>query len=792
LFTHVEGVLILDFGTYSECAAVWNPSASAAGTGDLSKEQLQAATNQARPHHHGFSSAMDVERRATSVIDDKRHDAWAAAFRTPPLAQWNLRDLAAARLEFSSSPETAVALGRRGLKQALLAENPDPVAFAKLAQAYEALYEKAVGALSRLYGNDHEDNRYEPENVRLICPARLPSKQRDMLVAALRENPKLRNFDLGVDEATAVAMFDLCALLGSRPELGVGLLQSRYSPPRQERMLDPAARPVTYRVLVVDVGAGTTEVALVEMNIEDMTPAQTVNALGRHWQIAPSILAFGGTADLGADQLTLHFFRVLKGRLTVMNDLPKTEFQHDLTAFPEFLRLWNAAEEAKERLLLAAPSAGAYQVSVDDGEGSGRLRKVSVSFESDLRPEAKSFARRVAVLAVGIAKAGLEAAVRRRAGNEAAGRSGAAAAIQVDRVILSGQTFQSKYIRDEVEAAVKGLLRGESSKAQFEVACFHDNLKSAAMLGAAFCFQSSDGQSPAESRQVIEDLRAGRSRFTVRTSALRRYLTAEFQDRGQRRPVFRRGQPLTGEPTRHSNGLYWARSAPFEVWANIAVDRVDAESLQLWYGGEQLVSDLRATWGNFLFPGFQGAQEDEELRVPARNVFMTFEIDELEQLRLYVHHGMALPLDLSSGMLIQPAREAVALAGVILAESGVAAADVFFHQDRLMAAGAQLPQVVDIAVSQERAYLEISGKGGNCTLLLPFKGHRFLSLDTGGQLRIHMKTPPVRLVAHDGTEQSTLNFLRQPVNSDRWAIELIMITEKQGGQRVVNPFSGAH
>jgi hypothetical protein len=335
---------------------------------------------------------------------------------------------------------------------------------------------------------------------------------------------------------------------------------------------------------------------------------------------------------------------------------------------------------------------------------------------------------------------------------------------------------------------------------------YFDHLKSAASLGAAYGGGTWAVQSVPDNRRVISELRAGQNRFSLQTRTLWANLPAEFQERENRRAIFQRGQRLEGEPTERSGDLRWARSRPFEVWNNIAVDRVDAEPLELQAAREQQrADDLRIAWCNFLFPGFRLAQENPEFSAIVKDVFMTFEVDEREYLRLYVHHGQAVPLDLSGGTPRQlDSAERVTRYGASaaedmpLAKDGAAATDIYLNYISpvadgglpIISTGDPLPCAVELHQAEGDAYLAVLGPGGNRTVVVP-KEHRWLSLGADGQLRSHPAEPPVLSRLHDGTEEATLEFLRQPADEDSWATELAMQPENHYSEES-DPFSGIH
>lgn len=69
-------------------------------------------------------------------------------------------------------------------------------------------------------------------------------------------------------------------------------------------------------VLVLDIGGGTTDLALIELTLEDKTPAfadyEDRGLGGRYYKLTPKLLGSSGHLQLGGELITLRIFRLLK------------------------------------------------------------------------------------------------------------------------------------------------------------------------------------------------------------------------------------------------------------------------------------------------------------------------------------------------------------------------------------------------------------------------------------------------------------------------------------------------
>ncbi|MGW4894004.1 hypothetical protein ACWEQL_17300 [Kitasatospora sp. NPDC004240] len=163
----------------------------------------------------------------------------------------------------------------------------------------------------------HVDDGEESEPPRmgtalLTYPTSALPPEREKLRRLVQEGLSIDTVDLPVDEGLAAGLYFLMRDLTANLEQGLESLRA-------------SARPVPGRtdqwqriVLVVDIGGGTSDIALLEMTLTDDTrladPAMAFVA-GRHYKLSPRILGTIGHGQLGGDLLTLHVLYWIKARL---------------------------------------------------------------------------------------------------------------------------------------------------------------------------------------------------------------------------------------------------------------------------------------------------------------------------------------------------------------------------------------------------------------------------------------------------------------------------------------------
>lgn len=153
-------------------------------------------------------------------------------------------------------------------------------------------------------------------DVVVTYPTMAPLAVRDTLAAMLRRSGVL-HVDTRFDEAVAAAMFYVLREVGGRTDLAVEAFSARCEPVPGAN-LTASGRPTAWRqnVLIVDVGGGTTDVALLEIVLQDETdrtvPGGESPHYGRYFRLRPTLLGTTGESQRGGDYLTLQVFRLLK------------------------------------------------------------------------------------------------------------------------------------------------------------------------------------------------------------------------------------------------------------------------------------------------------------------------------------------------------------------------------------------------------------------------------------------------------------------------------------------------
>jgi hypothetical protein len=134
-----------------------------------------------------------------------------------------------------------------------------------------------------------------------------PSVRRE--VETLVRELKFPDVVTDYDEAVAAALFYLHREFGGSLDLGPELFKAR-SRRDQGRWFQ--------NVLVLDIGGGSTDLALLQLTLEEVDPflpGENRGAGGRCYVISPRLLGSSGNTQLGGELITLRLFRLLKAAL---------------------------------------------------------------------------------------------------------------------------------------------------------------------------------------------------------------------------------------------------------------------------------------------------------------------------------------------------------------------------------------------------------------------------------------------------------------------------------------------
>jgi hypothetical protein len=336
--------------------------------------------------------------RQASIQDwgsHRLHDIQHQALREPALAQSNLalvplfaeskevnsvlvvsnHDIATGELS-NASPQPGT-LSYRGLKRRVLRpaklppELPPPAdgpadSDALVGQAYRFLGDKAVEYVRRQIGGERRLSL-----VVATYPTTTPPAVRSRLGHLLESELGVERVEMRFDEGVAALMFVLMRDFGGDNAAGIQTFRARSRAAGTDRWRQ--------NLLVIDIGGGTTDIALTRLELRDATPAVDRAAeathrsgpdgvtstgpreRGRVYYLRPDILGSTGHQQYGGDLLTLRVFYWIKAMIA-------DAMRETLSDGAELLERWpKAADGTRKELARAvvdydAPGPGPWDV----------------------------------------------------------------------------------------------------------------------------------------------------------------------------------------------------------------------------------------------------------------------------------------------------------------------------------------------------------------------------------------------------------------------------------------------
>ncbi|MFD9884540.1 hypothetical protein ACFWZT_24090 [Streptomyces alboflavus] len=474
-------------------------------------------------------------------------------------------------------------------------------------------------------------------SLSVTFPTKLPPDKRDELLDVLRTlAPKV---EMNIDEAVAAAGFAMMKRLGADFLLGVEAFTLNARCPEGGRAWEQPdewakARAWHENLLVIDVGGGTTDCALIKVAIVDATPASAGDSPGRFYKLQPQVLASGGRLNLGGDRLTAQLFKLLRGKLGIRQG--DTRFQGVEKAAlrkQRFHALWEAAEAVKRQGLRdenpatvricpatpdgAAPDSGAvpfvWPVSPDDAApAEPPAAEVTVTAD-EIAEQLRDLVAEIAWLAGGIARGGLDVS--------GGGRE------SVDRVLFSGGSMHSAALRRGIEDALRRRFESDQLAPTFEVEFDAEFAKTGTAVGGVYLDAVADLSPDADDPEVVPELLRGISYLDVDASRLYVNLAADFHLRKgsqetYEEPVFSRGQRLELEP---GGRAYAEGRSTYPVRAVLAVHRYDVSRDDR--------RDADSLWATHTM------KVHEADALAAAGVNVRFEIDQEERITLLLCKG---------------------------------------------------------------------------------------------------------------------------------------------------------
>ncbi|GAB3853620.1 hypothetical protein [Dactylosporangium cerinum] len=291
---------------------------------------------------HRILLELDRRRRnygpAADWLGTRLHELYDAAFTMVALELHDLHTVKLSnqspeipsRLEIVGFDPLSVRLGReysvgapgedgeeppfvQSLKNHLMRPRPDEYQNEQWRAGTDNLLGAAVGFLvdkaeAFVEANGARFDRRPLDAVVLTYPTMSPPPVRQRMREIGRRTLGISVVDLHYDEAVAASLFFLMRELSGDYAIGVESLRSRMRPvPGRDRQWHE-------NVLVIDIGGGTTDIALLMYELRDRSPVESLADpfSGRRYQVLPRVLGSSGKARRGGDFLTLQVFHWLK------------------------------------------------------------------------------------------------------------------------------------------------------------------------------------------------------------------------------------------------------------------------------------------------------------------------------------------------------------------------------------------------------------------------------------------------------------------------------------------------
>jgi len=233
-------------------------------------------------------------------------------------------------------------------------------------QAYRFLGKKAVW-----HSATKLDNPAALGTVVVTYPTTYPPAVRQRLYDLVKDQVNVDQVVTRFDEGIAALMFVLMRDFGGDDEVGIETFRAR------SRMVEPGRWQ--QNLLVIDIGGGTTDIALTRLELRDATEGAdqvarklygTVVAaprrMGRVYFLHPEVLGSTGHPQYGGDLLTLRVFYWIKARIA---DAVRESITDDASKAAELLVGWPTAAKDATGDAQAMPLAQAVVDYPDPGPG---------------------------------------------------------------------------------------------------------------------------------------------------------------------------------------------------------------------------------------------------------------------------------------------------------------------------------------------------------------------------------------------------------------------------------------
>lgn len=142
-------------------------------------------------------------------------------------------------------------------------------------------------------------------------PTTTPPGTRDQLADLVRKSLDAREVVAAYDEGVAAGLFFVARDYAGNRSVGMEALRAR-----SHQVADSEPESWEQNIMVIDIGGGTTDIALLRLTLTDYTPPLPANVPpavpGRYYLLRPEVIGSTGHPQLGGDYLTLKVFYWLK------------------------------------------------------------------------------------------------------------------------------------------------------------------------------------------------------------------------------------------------------------------------------------------------------------------------------------------------------------------------------------------------------------------------------------------------------------------------------------------------
>ncbi|MGH3810945.1 MAG: hypothetical protein ACRDUV_00625 [Pseudonocardiaceae bacterium] len=276
--------------------------------------------------HHSYDTAFQVPALTSLRLRPVLFDKDNYLYDTPSVLMVKPDPLEARLLENQRSEDDQSGEPIRDLKRRFAGREPDSLPGLRDPDGGEVTIDHLVAHVYELLASETEQFAHDPEKQkvdrlpRLVVtyPTTTTPSNRARLADLIKQSLDLKEVITKYDEGVAAGLYFLMRDFGGHQALGVESLRANSRRVVQSDRADDEPSRWRQIMLVIDIGGGTTDIALIGLTLTDLTPdlpKVDPAVKGRYYRIEPEVLGSAGHPLLGGDYLTLRVFYWLKAAI---------------------------------------------------------------------------------------------------------------------------------------------------------------------------------------------------------------------------------------------------------------------------------------------------------------------------------------------------------------------------------------------------------------------------------------------------------------------------------------------